>query len=46
MFDIKAIEREAKDELAKERATAAKSKIKKSLQAIAQADAVLRNLCD
>jgi hypothetical protein len=46
MFDIKAIEKEAADEIAKERATAAKGRIKKSLTDIARAEAILRNLRD
>jgi hypothetical protein len=46
MFEIKTIETEARDELAKEKATAAKSKIKDSLKRIDAAERVLRNLRD
>lgn len=44
MFDIKAVETEARNELAAERAKAAKTKIKASLQGIIRAQAVLDNL--
>ncbi len=46
MFDIKKLEAEAVTELATERATAAKSKIKTSLKRIADAKAIVRNLED
>jgi hypothetical protein len=46
MFDIKKIETEAANELAAERATAAKSKIKDSLKRINAAALVLQNLRD
>jgi len=44
MFDIKKIEAEAAAELASDRATAAKSKIKASLNRIADAQRILANL--
>lgn len=44
MFDIKALEAEARKEVDDELATAAKGKIKASLRAIAQARKVLANL--
>lgn len=44
MFDIKAVEKEAQDELNKELAGAAKTKIKASLRAIAMAEKALVNL--
>ncbi len=44
MFDITAAEKEAREELAKEQLTAAKSKIKDSLKKIAAAEAVVANL--
>jgi hypothetical protein len=44
MFDIKAVEDEARAELAVERVKAAKTKIKASLQGIARAEAILTNL--
>lgn len=46
MFDIKSVEAEARKELAEEKAKAAKGKIKASLQKIAQAETILRNLRD
>jgi hypothetical protein len=46
MFDIKKIETEAANELAAERATAAKGKIKDSLKRINAAALVLQNLRD
>ncbi|SFZ81610.1 hypothetical protein SAMN02983003_0592 [Devosia enhydra] len=44
MFDIKTVEAEARAELAEERGKIAKGKIKASLQRIANAEAILRNL--
>lgn len=44
MFDIKKVEAEAAKELADEKATAAKAKIKTSLKNIAAAERVLQNL--
>lgn len=44
MFDIKAVEKEAQEELNKELAGAAKTKIKASLRAIAMAEKALANL--
>lgn len=44
MFDVKGIEAEARDELAKEMGSAAKLKIKASLRAIAMAEKALINL--
>lgn len=44
MFDIKAVEAEARIEIQEERAKAAKGKIKESLRRIAQAKAVVANL--
>ena len=44
MFDIKKIEAEAAAELASDRATAAKSKIKASLNRSADAERILANL--
>jgi hypothetical protein len=44
MFDIKAIEAEAKKEIAEEKAKAAKGKIKTSLAKIEAARTILRNL--
>jgi hypothetical protein len=46
MFDIKAVEKQAAEELAEEKATVAKSKIKASLKNIANAERVLQNLRD
>lgn len=46
MFDIKKVEAEAAAELASEKATAAKSKIKESLKKISAAERVLQNLRD
>lgn len=46
MFDIKKVEAEAAQELATEKATAAKGKIKDSLKKIAQAERVVQNLKD
>jgi predicted transcriptional regulator len=46
MFDIKKIEEEAAKELAEEKAKAAKSKIKDSLNKISAAERVLQNLRD
>lgn len=46
MFDIKQVEAEAQKELAAEKATAAKSKIKSKLAQIAQAEKVVENLRD
>lgn len=43
MFDIKAVEQEAKDELAKEMGAQAKGKIKASLRTIAMAEKALLN---
>lgn len=43
MFDIKAVEAEAKKELAEEQSKAAKTKIKAALKRIEDARAVLRN---
>lgn len=43
-FDIKAAEAEAKKEIAKEQAEAAKTKIKAKLQAIANAECIVANL--
>ena len=44
MFDVKSIEKEAQEELAKEMGSAAKTKIKASLRAIAMAEKALINL--
>ncbi len=44
MLDIKKLEAEAVTEMATEKATAAKSKIKTSLKRIADAKALVRNL--
>jgi hypothetical protein len=44
MFDINAVEAEARKELADEKAKAAKGKIKTSLVKIEQARTILRNL--
>jgi len=44
MFDIKAVEKEAKAELAKEQGEAAKKKIKVKLKEIASARTVVQNL--
>ncbi len=44
MFDIKSVENEARDELNKELAGAAKTKIKASLRNIAMAEKALMNL--
>lgn len=46
MFDIKSVEAEARQELADEKAKAAKSKIKDSLKKIEAARTILRNLED
>lgn len=46
MFDIKAVEAEALKEINEDKAKAAKTKIKASLQKIAHAEAILRNLRD
>jgi hypothetical protein len=46
MFDVKKVEADAAKELAEEKATAAKSKIKDSLKKIAAAEKVLQNLRD
>jgi hypothetical protein len=43
MFDVKAIEKEAQEELAKEMGNQAKSKIKASLRTIAMAERALLN---
>jgi hypothetical protein len=43
MFDIKAVEAEAKKELAEEQSKSAKGKIKAALKRIADAEAILRN---
>jgi hypothetical protein len=43
MFDVKAVEKEAQDELAKEMGNAAKAKIKASLRTIAMAEKALLN---
>jgi phage-related minor tail protein len=44
MFDIKKVETEAANELAEEKATAAKSKIKAKLRQIADAERIVQNL--
>lgn len=44
MFDITAVEKEARAELAKEQSEAAKTKIKAKLQQISNAEKVLANL--
>lgn len=44
MFDIKELERQARDEVNEERAKDAKTKIKAKLKAIAAAEAVAANL--
>lgn len=44
MFDVNSIEKEAREELAKEMGSAAKTKIKASLRAIAMAEKALLNL--
>lgn len=44
MFDIKAVEKEAQAEIAKERGEAAKKKIKDKLRQIAAAKQVVTNL--
>lgn len=44
MFNVKAVEKEAKDELAKEQSAAAKARIKGKLAQIANAEKVLANL--
>lgn len=44
MFDIKAVEAEARKELAKEQGEVAKGKLKAKLKAIAAAKAVVANL--
>lgn len=44
MFDVKALEKEAADEVAKEAAVRAKARIKGSLHRIADAERVLANL--
>jgi hypothetical protein len=46
MFDIKKVEAEAQSELAAEKATAAKSKIKAKLKQIADAERIVSNLRD
>lgn len=46
MFDIKKVEAEAQSELAAEKATAAKSKIKAKLKQIADAQRIVSNLQD
>jgi hypothetical protein len=46
MFDIKKVEAEAQSELAAEKATAAKSKIKAKLKQIADAERIVANLRD
>lgn len=43
MFDVKSIEKEAQEELAKEMGNAAKTKIKASLRTIAMAERALLN---
>lgn len=44
MFDVNSVEKEAREELAKEMGSAAKTKIKASLRAIAMAEKALLNL--
>lgn len=46
MFDIKKVETEAQAELAAEKATAAKAKIKAKLKQIADAERIVQNLRD
>jgi hypothetical protein len=46
MFDIKTVEKQAAEELAQEKATAAKGKIKASLKRISDAELILKNLRD
>jgi hypothetical protein len=43
MFDVKAIEAEARKEVAKERADAAKKRLKAALEAVANAERILAN---
>ena len=43
MFDIKAVEAEAQKEMADEKATGAKTKIKAALKRIIDAEAILKN---
>ncbi len=44
MFDVKAVQKEAEEEVAAEQADAARGKIKGKLKDIAQAKAIVRNL--
>jgi hypothetical protein len=46
LFDIKTVETEARQELAKERGEKAKGRIKAKLTQIAAAEAILKNLRD